>query len=103
MMAMPPAFAVPAPSRPPIKACELLDGIPAHHVMRFHDIAPMSAAKITLGLITAGSMMPVPIVCATWSPKKRNAMKLKNAAQNTAALGGRTRVETIVAIEFAAS
>jgi hypothetical protein len=30
-------------------------------------------------------------------------MKLKKAAHNTAALGGRTRVETIVAIEFAAS
>ena len=30
-------------------------------------------------------------------------MKLKNAAQNTAVRGRRTRVETTVAIEFAAS
>jgi hypothetical protein len=47
--------------------------------------------------------MPVPMVCATWSPKNRNAMKLKNAAQTTAMWGERTRVDTTVAIELAAS
>jgi hypothetical protein len=88
-MATLPALAVPAPSNPPIKACELLDGMPTHQVITFHDIAPISAEKITGGLTTAGSMMPVPIVWATCSPKKRNAMKLKKAAQNTAALGGK--------------
>ena len=40
-------------------------------------------------------MMPVPIVWATCRPKNRKAMKLKKAAQNTAACGGSTRVETI--------
>src|SRR4029079_11597609 len=102
-MALKPALASPAPMRPPIRACELLEGMPAHHVTRFQAIAPASAAKITLGLTTAGSMMPVPIVCATCKPKKRKAMKLKNAAHNTAARGGRTLVETTVAIELAAS
>jgi hypothetical protein len=28
-------LAVPAPRRPPIRACELEEGIPPHHVMRF--------------------------------------------------------------------
>src|SRR5690349_24345396 len=49
------------------------------------------------------STMPVPIVFATCNPKTANAMKLKNAAQMTAVLGFSTRVDTTVAIEFAAS
>ena len=47
--------------------------------------------------------MPVPTVCATCEPKTRKAMKLKNAAQTTACCGRSTRVDTIVAIELAAS
>ena len=39
-----PALTTPAPTRPPISACELLDGIPPHQVMRFHAMAPTSAA-----------------------------------------------------------
>jgi hypothetical protein len=34
---------------------------------------------------------------------RRNAIKLKNAAQMTACLGDKTLVETIMEIEFAAS
>jgi hypothetical protein len=49
------------------------------------------------------SMIPFPIVLATCSPKKRNAIKLKKAAQKTAVLGVRTRVETTVAMELAES
>jgi hypothetical protein len=45
----------------------------------------------------------VPIVAATCTPKNKNAMKLKNAANTTAMPGESTRVETTVAIEFAAS
>src|SRR5688572_24231661 len=48
-------------------------------------------------------MIPLPIVAATAAPKTRKAAKLKNAAQATAHCGRRTRVETMVAIEFAAS
>src|SRR5262245_36611878 len=47
--------------------------------------------------------MPRPTVSATCRPKNRKAMKLKNAAQPTANCGRSTRVETMVAIEFAAS
>ena len=66
-------------------------------------IAPVKAAKITAGSTIFGSMMPEPTVLATLSPKKRKAMKLKNAAHITARRGDRTRVDTIVAIELAAS
>src|SRR6476660_4944117 len=36
-----PALAIPAPKRPPIRAWELLDGMPAHQVIRFQEIAPI--------------------------------------------------------------
>src|SRR4051794_33085491 len=43
------------------------------------------------------------MVLATDSPNTRNATKLKNAAHTTAHCGRSTRVDTTVAIEFAAS
>src|SRR5207245_11005800 len=43
----PPAAAIPAPQRPPIKAWVELLGNPRYHVMRFHAIAPRSAAITT--------------------------------------------------------
>ncbi len=52
-------------------------------------------------------MIPLPIVAATLSspPQSTGAaeMKLKKAAQATAMSGESTRVETTVAMEFAAS
>lgn len=47
--------------------------------------------------------MPFPMVDATAVPNTKKAMKFQNAAQATANLGASTRVETTVAIEFAAS
>src|SRR4051812_14760764 len=98
-----PALATPAPNKPPINACDEDDGMPSAHVTRFQTMAPTSAAKITWASTIAGSMIPVPTVCATCSPNTVKATKLKNAAQNTAYCGRSTRVETIVAIELAAS
>src|SRR4030081_1944674 len=98
-----PALAIPPPTSPPIKACELEDGIPNPQVIRFQTMAPIKAAKITCASITLGSMIPVPMVCATLSPNTRKATKLKNAAHSTAYCGRSTRVETMVAIELAAS
>jgi len=49
------------------------------------------------------SINPEPIVLATAVPKVKAATKLKNAAQTTPWSGVKTRVETTVAIEFAAS
>ena len=69
----------------------------------FQEIAPTSAANTTRGSMISALMMPLPIVSATWRPKNRKAMKLKKAAQKTAYCGRRTRVETIVAMELAAS
>src|SRR5262249_51545295 len=40
-----PACATTAPASPPTSACEELDGIPYHHVMRFQIDAPMRAAS----------------------------------------------------------
>ena len=102
-MAWNPDRAAPAPTRPPISAWELLDGMPRSHVTTFHTMAPNSAAKITPAVTISGCTMPLPTVSATLSPNTRNATKLKKAAQNTASDGLRTRVETMVAIELAAS
>ena len=60
-----PAFAMPAPTRPPIKACELLEGIPSAQVIRFQAMAPTRAPKMTCASTTLGSMIPVPMVLAT--------------------------------------
>jgi hypothetical protein len=62
----------------------------------------MSAASRTLGVTKAGST-PLAMLRATVGSKTAKAMKLKTAAQRTAARGDRTRVDTTVAIEFAAS
>src|SRR5262245_38819069 len=102
-IALTPTLAVPAPTRPPISACVLDEGMPNAQVMMFQAIAPMSAPNTTRGSTTSADTMPVPTVCATCAPKNRNATKLKNAAQATAVCGRSTRVDTIVAIELAAS
>ena len=49
------------------------------------------------------SIIPPPTALATATLPVNSAAKLKVAAQNTAASGLRTRVPTIVAIEFAES
>src|SRR5580693_10372839 len=48
-------------------------------------------------------IMPLPMVPATAVPKTNAAMKFQNAAHATARNGDNTRVDTTVAIEFAAS
>ena len=66
-------------------------------------IAPINPAKITENVTMRRSTRPEPTVLATAVPNVNAAMKLKNAAQTTALPGLSTRVETTVAIEFAAS
>jgi hypothetical protein len=66
-------------------------------------MAPTRPAKITPIERTSWTTTSLAIVVATASPKTRNAAKLKNAAHRTARRGDSTRVETTVAIEFAAS
>jgi hypothetical protein len=55
--------------------------------------------KVTMRM----SIMPAPTVLATAVPNVKAATKLKNDAQITARPGDSTRVDTTVAIEFAAS
>ncbi len=66
-------------------------------------MAPIRAPMITKWSTTIGSMVPLPTVAATLSWNTRMATKLKKAAQTTAYCGFSTPVETMVAIEFAAS
>src|ERR1700722_16008566 len=42
-----PALATPAPTSPPIRACDEDEGMPASQVTTFQTIAPIKAAKIT--------------------------------------------------------
>ncbi len=97
-----PALAMPAPTTPPISACDDEVGRPSHQVVRFQAMAPTRPPNTTASLTAFGSMI-VPTVLATWVRKTRNAMKLKKAAQTTANRGLSTLVETTVAIELAAS
>ncbi len=66
-------------------------------------IAPISPAKITAKVTIRKSTRPEPTVFATAVPKVNAATKLKTAAQMTAFPGLSTRVDTTVAMEFAAS
>ena len=66
-------------------------------------MAPTSPPRITHWSTTPASTTPLPTVRATCTPKPKAATKLKKAAHATACIGVRTRVETTVAIELAAS
>jgi len=78
-------------------------GIPPHQVMRFQEMAPISAPKITRASITCADTMPTPTVRATCTPKTRKAMKLKKRGPHHRKRGRSIRVETSVAMEFAVS
>ena len=103
MSAPNPALATAAPAKPPISAWDELVGSPQAHVIRSQTIAPISPARITHSSTTFVSTTPLPTVLATPTPKPKAATKLKKAAHTTAWSGVRTRVETTVAMEFAAS
>ena len=73
-------------------------------------MAPTSEEKITVSTIAVPCALsvsnwitPLPMVFATFTPPPKAAMKLKKAAQTTAMAGESTRVDTTVAMEFAAS
>ena len=66
-------------------------------------IAPVNPPNTTAKVTMLMSIIPAPTVFATAVPNVNAATKLKKAAQMTALPGERTRVETTVAIEFAAS
>jgi len=86
-----------------MSACDELDGRPKNQVMRFQMIAPSNPPRMTFASTNEMSIIPLPIVLATAVPTVKSAAKLNVAAQSTAVNGFRTRVPTIVAIEFAES
>src|SRR4051812_25010352 len=91
-----------APTTPPIRACEELDGSPKYQVRRFHPIAPISPAKTIVMVIAPESTMPFAIVAATACEMKAPT-KLRIAAMPTAVRGGSARVEIDVATTLAVS
>jgi hypothetical protein len=97
-----PAAATVAPSKPPMRACELELGIPKYHVIRFQAIAPIRAAITTDCVVVVSSTRPAPIVLATAVPANA-PMKLNAAAMRTATRGLRALVATEVAMALAVS
>ena len=91
-----------APIRPPISACDELDGRPSHQVRRFQAIAPTSAASTVFVVARFVSMMPLPTVVATAVVTNAPA-RLAIDAMSTASRGESARVETDVATAFAVS
>src|SRR4029078_6481868 len=93
-----------APHRPPINACDELDGRPHHQVIKSQIVAPSSAQISSSGVIatTLLSISPEEIVLATAVPHIAPSM-LVIAARITAWPGVSTFVATTVAIEFAVS
>ncbi len=73
-----------APIMPPIKAWEELVGRPQYQVIRFHSQAAIKVAPIKALSTIRGSMIPFPIIPATFRGKMTKAAKLKAAAQMTA-------------------
>src|SRR5262245_26873977 len=84
------------PIMPPISACEDDDGTPNHHVIRFQVIAPINPAKITVGVTTPASTMPLATVAATVIEMNAPA-KLRIAAMPTAIFGFSAPVAIVVA------
>src|SRR5690348_2065731 len=99
--AQPPA-ATTDPTRPPISACEELDGSPKYQVITFQAIAPTSPLNTTVVVTALVSTKPLAIVVATFS--EMNApTKFSSEANTTACLGPIARVEIDVATTLAVS
>src|SRR5215207_4009543 len=86
-----------------MSACDELLGMPYTQVIRFQTIAPSSPPRMTCGSTMLCSIIPPPTAFATATLPVNSARKLNVAAHTTAARGLRTRVPTIVAMEFAES
>src|SRR5713101_4214615 len=86
-----------------MRACDEEVGRPHHQVSKSHTIAPAKPAMTTYWVTSSSRIIPLPMVLATAVPRRNAATKLKKAAQITASLGDKTRVDTTVAMLLAAS
>src|SRR5580704_11159675 len=95
------------PMRPPIRACEELDGSPARQVMRFHTMAPASAAMIMPSPMPPAGLTSPPMVSATFVCRSWVATiaptRLSTADIATARRGLSARVLIVVATALAVS
>jgi hypothetical protein len=92
-----------APTRPPMSAWEEEDGRPKYQVMRFQVMAPSSPAiTITRACAPVPGSMVSETVVATFCPRKAPT-KFMTAASASAIRGVSARVDTDVAMAFAAS
>ena len=99
-----PAPTMTAPTRPPKRACEELEGRPTSQVSRFQMMAPISPAKMNSGpMVTwASLMMPPEMVLAT-SVERNAPTRFKVPAAMTAVLGLSAPVAMEVAMALAVS
>src|SRR3954453_2662347 len=94
----------PAPTSPPTSAWEEEDGSPKYQGMRFQRIGPTRAARMTVRPAgPAGGWMILSATVAATSVESRAPPRLATAARVRAARGVSARVETALAIAFAAS
>jgi hypothetical protein len=95
------------PTSAPINACDELDGNPARQVIRFHAMAPISAAMIIPNDTPCLGATSPPIVLATCvcsnSIATNAPRRLNTADRATAARGPSARVLIEVATAFAVS
>lgn len=97
------AEASPAPTTPPISACEDDEGSPKYQVIRFQVIAPSTPAASTVSPCSPlGGVITSLTVLATWTPSSAPSMFI-TAAISSATRGVSARVDTAVAIALAAS
>src|SRR5690349_5330781 len=94
---LPAAAASAAPHRPPISACDELDGNPHHQVIKSQIVAPSSAQISSCGVIVTipASIRPDEIVFATAVPHMAPS-RFVAAASSTAWPGLSTLVATTV-------
>src|SRR3990172_5098156 len=92
-----------APTKPPIRACEELEGMPSHQVSTFQTMAEISAARAT-GTVTASPVTTsLQIVLATATPNKKGPAKLARADMPNAQRGDIAREAIAVATTLALS
>src|SRR3954469_23430377 len=91
-----------APTSPPMRAWEELEGIAKYQVTKFQVTAAIKAARTTDWVTAPGSTMPLPRVAAT-SVEMSAPNTFATAAIARATVGLSARVEMDVAIAFAES
>lgn len=97
-----PAAAMVAPTTPPIRACEELEGMPRYQVARFHRMEPVRPAMTTVRVTSWLFTRPLAMVAAT--AVDRNApTRFSTAEMATATRGGRAPVTIEVAIALPVS